>query len=215
MGRAIVRKPAVFLFDEPLSNLDAKLRVQMRIEIRRLQRRLGTTSVYVTHDQLEAMTLADMLVVMNAGRVEQAGAPLELYERPATTFVGGFIGSPPMNFLAGTVTGPGQVTLDDRERCLPTPLSDFAAAPGARVTVGLRPERIAFSQPMARVCRSRPTLSRISGSASSCTAMSETASLPSRLPAGVMQPQGDALSLRVPVEAVHLFDAATGRTPLV
>src|SRR5437588_6201573 len=113
MGRAIVRKPKVFLFDEPLSNLDAKLRVQMRIEIRRLQRRLGTTSVYVTHDQLEAMTLADMLVVMNAGRVEQIGAPLELYERPATLFVAGFLGSPPMNFVKGTLDSPASVRLED------------------------------------------------------------------------------------------------------
>jgi sn-glycerol 3-phosphate transport system ATP-binding protein len=99
MGRAIVRQPKAFLFDEPLSNLDAKLRGQMRIEIKRLQRNLATTSVYVTHDQLEAMTLADRLVVMNAGRIEQVGAPLALYERPATLFVAGFIGSPPMNLV--------------------------------------------------------------------------------------------------------------------
>ncbi|MFA1627477.1 sn-glycerol-3-phosphate import ATP-binding protein UgpC [Rhizobium mongolense] len=99
MGRAIVRNPAAFLFDEPLSNLDAKLRVQMRVEIRRLQRRLKTTSLYVTHDQLEAMTLADRLVVMNSGRIEQIGTPLEVYQRPETIFVAGFIGSPPMNFV--------------------------------------------------------------------------------------------------------------------
>jgi len=99
MGRAIVRKPKAFLFDEPLSNLDAKLRGQMRIEIRRLQRALKTTSVYVTHDQLEAMTLADRLVVMNAGRIEQVGKPIELYDRPASLFVAGFIGSPPMNLM--------------------------------------------------------------------------------------------------------------------
>src|SRR5947209_15863203 len=96
MGRAVVRRPKVFLFDEPLSNLDAKLRGSMRVEIRRLQRAFGTTSIYVTHDQLEAMTLADLLVVMNAGRVEQIGPPLEIYERPATTFVAAFIGAPPM-----------------------------------------------------------------------------------------------------------------------
>ena len=99
MGRALVREPAAFLFDEPLSNLDAKLRVQMRVEIRRLQRRLGTTSLYVTHDQIEALTLADRLVVLNAGRVEQIGTPSEVYDRPATLFVAGFIGTPPMNFL--------------------------------------------------------------------------------------------------------------------
>jgi sn-glycerol 3-phosphate transport system ATP-binding protein len=100
MGRAIVRQPKVFLFDEPLSNLDAKLRIAMRVEIRKLQRRLHTTSIYVTHDQLEAMTLADVLVVMNGGRVEQIGNPLELYERPATTFVATFIGAPPMNLMS-------------------------------------------------------------------------------------------------------------------
>jgi sn-glycerol 3-phosphate transport system ATP-binding protein len=99
MGRAIVRQPKVFLFDEPLSNLDAKLRIAMRVEIRKLQRRLNTTSIYVTHDQLEAMTLADILVVMNGGRVEQIGNPLDIYQKPATTFVASFIGAPPMNLL--------------------------------------------------------------------------------------------------------------------
>ncbi|MGD9838384.1 MAG: sn-glycerol-3-phosphate import ATP-binding protein UgpC [Afipia sp.] len=99
MGRAIVRQPKVFLFDEPLSNLDAKLRIAMRVEIRKLQRRLKTTSIYVTHDQMEAMTLADILVVMNAGQVEQIGSPLDIYRKPATTFVASFIGAPPMNLL--------------------------------------------------------------------------------------------------------------------
>ncbi|WP_439273362.1 sn-glycerol-3-phosphate import ATP-binding protein UgpC [Pseudochrobactrum sp. HB0163] len=103
MGRAIVRKPAVFLFDEPLSNLDAKLRVSMRGEIRHLQHRLGTTSIYVTHDQLEAMTLADRLVVLNGGQIEQIGAPLEIYHQPASTFVAGFIGSPAMNLCDATL----------------------------------------------------------------------------------------------------------------
>src|ERR1700691_1357319 len=99
MGRAIVRQPKVFLFDEPLSNLDAKLRIAMRVEIRKLQRRLKTTSIYVTHDQLEAMTLADILVVMNGGQVEQIGNPLDIYQKPATTFVASFIGAPPMNLM--------------------------------------------------------------------------------------------------------------------
>ena len=103
MGRAIVRDPSVFLFDEPLSNLDAKLRVQMRGEIKSLHQRLETTTVYVTHDQIEAMTMADKIVVMNHGRIEQIGAPLELYDRPANLFVAGFIGSPAMNFITGTV----------------------------------------------------------------------------------------------------------------
>jgi len=105
MGRAIVREPAVFLFDEPLSNLDAKLRVQMRVELQGLHRRLGTTSLYVTHDQVEAMTLAHRMMVMNAGRAEQIGAPLEVYARPATTFVAGFIGSPPMNLMPARLNG--------------------------------------------------------------------------------------------------------------
>src|ERR1700686_1019951 len=107
MGRAIVREPAVFLFDEPLSNLDAKLRVQMRLEIQKLHRRLGTTSMYVTHDQVEAMTLAQRMIVMNAGRAEQIGTPMEVYENPATVFVAGFIGSPGVNFLEGKTADDG------------------------------------------------------------------------------------------------------------
>ncbi len=134
MGRAIVRKPAAFLFDEPLSNLDAKLRVSMRGEIKRLQKRLGTTSIYVTHDQLEAMTLADRLVVLNAGRIEQIGSPLEVYHTPASTFVASFIGSPAMNLLKGELHGD----------CLaigPSLLSlnGFSPASGP-VTVGIRAE---------------------------------------------------------------------------
>ena len=105
MGRAIVRKPKVFLFDEPLSNLDAKLRVQMRLEIKQLQRDLGVTALYVTHDQVEAMTLADRMIVMNAGVADQIGKPLEVYANPATAFVAGFIGSPPTNFIPGALAG--------------------------------------------------------------------------------------------------------------
>src|ERR1700729_2813145 len=101
MGRAIVREPAVFLFDEPLSNLDAKLRVQMRLEIKRLQRELAVTSIYVTHDQIEAMTMADRLIVMNAGVADQIGTPMDVYDNPASTFVAGFIGSPAGNFMSG------------------------------------------------------------------------------------------------------------------
>ncbi len=107
MGRAIVREPAVFLFDEPLSNLDAKLRVQTRLEIQKLHRRLKTTSLYVTHDQVEAMTLAQRMIVMNAGRAEQIGTPDDVYSRPATTFVASFIGSPPMNLFKGRVSSDG------------------------------------------------------------------------------------------------------------
>ncbi|MBB4574617.1 sn-glycerol-3-phosphate import ATP-binding protein UgpC [Rhizobium lentis] len=134
MGRAIVREPAAFLFDEPLSNLDAKLRVQMRVEIRRLQRRLKTTSIYVTHDQLEAMTLADRLVVMNGGLVEQVGTPVEVYDRPASLFVAGFIGSPPMNLVPVEV-----LDTVEAERRL--------ALPAGTDVVGLRPDALLVEQP--------------------------------------------------------------------
>src|SRR5437762_10035918 len=137
MGRAIVRDPKVFLFDEPLSNLDANLRVQMRVEIKRLQQELATTSLYVTHDQVEAMTLADRLVVMNAGNVDQIGPPLDLYERPATVFVAGFIGSPAMNLRAGR--------LDRRSVVLgeaALPLDRSPSESGRPVLVGLRPEHL-------------------------------------------------------------------------
>ncbi len=138
MGRAIVRKPQVFLFDEPLSNLDAKLRVQMRVEIKKLQRTLGVTSIYVTHDQVEAMTLSDKLVVMNVGRVEQIGTPTDVYRRPATKFVATFIGSPPMNIVPGTVAGPGRVVVAGRTLAVDDLKPGLVA--GTAVDVGLRPE---------------------------------------------------------------------------
>jgi ABC-type sugar transport system ATPase subunit len=131
MGRAIVREPAVFLFDEPLSNLDAALRAQIRVEIARLHRKIGTTMIYVTHDQVEAMTLADKIVVLDEGRVVQEGAPMEIYGKPATTFVAGFIGAPAMNMIA-TQVNEGQITLDQ--------LSIGVSIPDGPVTVGIRPE---------------------------------------------------------------------------
>ena len=140
MGRAIVREPAAFLFDEPLSNLDAKLRVQMRIEIKRLQRRYGTTSVYVTHDQLEAMTLADRLVVMNAGRIEQIGRPMDLYERPATSFVAAFIGSPAMNLVPVVAEGDKFHGKDARQLIMPRAVSAQTA------TLGIRPEDLEVAE---------------------------------------------------------------------
>jgi sn-glycerol 3-phosphate transport system ATP-binding protein len=134
MGRAIVREPAVFLFDEPLSNLDAKLRAQTRLEIRKLHRELGITSLFVTHDQVEAMTLAQRMIVMNAGRMEQIGTPEEVYLRPATTFVAGFIGSPPMNLLRGRAEGT-RFVVDGTGLALP------AAAPrDGELILGMRPE---------------------------------------------------------------------------
>jgi multiple sugar transport system ATP-binding protein len=142
MGRAVVREPELFLFDEPLSNLDAKLRVQMRTEIKALHQRLDNTVIYVTHDQIEAMTLADRIVVMNAGRIEQVGRPLDLYDRPANQFVAGFIGSPAMNFITGTATagGSGLVLATDSGATFPLPSG--AVEPGRRITLGIRPEHV-------------------------------------------------------------------------
>ncbi len=136
MGRAIVREPAAFLFDEPLSNLDAKLRVQMRVEIKRLQRALGTTSVYVTHDQLEAMTLADRLVVLNGGNIEQIGAPIDVYDKPASTFVASFIGSPAMNLLDVKANGNG-LALENGAG-----LSGANTKGSDRYILGIRPEHM-------------------------------------------------------------------------
>jgi len=144
MGRAIVREPSVFLFDEPLSNLDAKLRVQMRLEIKHLQERLGITSVYVTHDQIEAMTLGHRLMVLNDGYVEQLGTPIELYERPATRFVAGFIGSPSMNFLNTTISEDGKTALLSGSETLLLP-ENFAGFANQQVTIGIRPEHLNLS----------------------------------------------------------------------
>jgi len=143
MGRAIVRDPQVFLFDEPLSNLDAKLRVQMRTEIKELHQRLKTTIVYVTHDQVEAMTMADKIVVLQDGFVEQSGAPLELFDRPANIFVAGFIGSPAMNMLKGTIADDGQAVVVNGAR-LPIPATR-TAPPGQPVIFGVRPEHLDLS----------------------------------------------------------------------
>ena len=140
MGRAIVREPKAFLFDEPLSNLDAKLRVHMRIEIKRLQRRLGVTSLYVTHDQVEAMTLGDRLIVLNEGRAEQIGTPMELYENPQTLFVAGFIGTPAMNLLPGKLENGGVTFEGGASLSLPDRLSSVAKA--ADVVLGIRPEHL-------------------------------------------------------------------------
>lgn len=149
IGRCIVREPEVFLFDEPLSNLDAALRGQMRVEIARLHAKLGATMIYVTHDQVEAMTLASKIVVLNAGRIEQVGAPIELYRNPANLFVAGFIGSPQMNFMGGIVEGADaeSVTVRLNGGSLRLPRRNAAIAAGAKVTVGIRPEHFRVGEP--------------------------------------------------------------------
>ena len=147
IGRTVTREPGIFLFDEPLSNLDAELRVQMRVELSTLHKRLGSTMIYVTHDQTEAMTMADRIAVLRGGRVEQVGAPLELYNHPANRFVAGFIGSPRMNFLSGRIaaTGDGSVTVA-LEKLPPVTIPHPATtAAGDDVTLGIRPEHVRFT----------------------------------------------------------------------
>ncbi len=207
MGRAIVREPAVFLFDEPLSNLDAKLRVQMRAELQALHKRLGTTSLYVTHDQVEAMTLAHRMIVMNAGRAEQIGAPLEVYAKPATTFVASFIGSPPMNLVRGKVSpdgrtldveGGGQVKLDGA----PQSLLDREAV------LGLRPEHL---RPCAESEASLVLaigLVEPLGADTLVHGRTGSQSLVARLAASAM-PSG-SLCLTIDAGQSHWFDAASG-----
>jgi multiple sugar transport system ATP-binding protein len=204
MGRAIVRDPQVFLFDEPLSNLDAKLRVQMRTEIRELHQRLKTTTVYVTHDQIEAMTMADKIVVMQGGRIEQVGAPLELYDRPANTFVAGFIGSPAMNMLPGVVRG-GKAVLEDGT-ALPLP-PGVAAGEGAEITYGVRPEHLGVgtSGLGGTVSVVEPT-----GSETHVVLRVGARDVVGMFRDRVSFRPGDSLTFAPEADKVHLFDRATG-----
>jgi multiple sugar transport system ATP-binding protein len=209
MGRAIVRDPQVFLFDEPLSNLDAKLRVQMRTEIKELHQRLKTTSVYVTHDQIEAMTMADKIVVMKDGVVEQTGTPLELYDRPVNTFVAGFIGSPAMNMLPGVVRlngGAPHVEFADRTT-LPVP-SGARADDGQRVLFGMRPEHCgvnAGSGLTAEVIVVEPT-GADTQLYCKCNNQEITATIRDRTDCR----PGDKVMLSPELARAHLFDAASG-----
>jgi multiple sugar transport system ATP-binding protein len=207
MGRAIVRDPQVFLFDEPLSNLDAQLRIQMRTEIKELHQRLRTTTVFVTHDQIEAMTMADKIVVMQAGRIEQTGAPLELYDRPRNLFVAQFIGAPSMNLIEGVVRSEGG-TLAVEARGARLPLDATAGlSDGRRVTCGVRPEdlEIAAEGAPATVSVIEPTgpetmvIARLGD-------REVTAALRDRLP---LKP-GDAIRLRPRPDKIHLFDPDSG-----
>ena len=213
MGRAIVRDPQVFLFDEPLSNLDAKLRVQMRSEVRELHQRLKTTSIYVTHDQIEAMTMADRIVVMQGGYVEQIGAPLELYDHPANLFVAGFIGSPAMNLIDATIKrnggAPVAVTEDGTELPLP---ANAAGKDGTAVVYGVRPEHLQFVEPgtsgslESQVVVVEPTgaetlvISRIAGRDIESVFRERHQLAPD-----------ERIALTPQLDAVHIFDKANGR----
>ncbi len=204
MGRAIVRRPKVFLFDEPLSNLDAALRVHMRGEIRKLHRRLGATSVYVTHDQIEAMTMADEVVVMRAGRIEQVGAPLALYATPANKFVAGFIGSPAMNFIEATVGADGAHAVLAADKNLHIALGRPRVA-GLRVWLGLRPEHLRLdtgAQPLPAVVAAVETTG--SQSFVALELCGHTLTLAQAGTVGLRE--GDAVTLGIAPEHVHVFD---------
>lgn len=205
MGRAIVRDPAVFLFDEPLSNLDAKLRVQMRAEIRSLHQGLKTTTVYVTHDQIEAMTMADRIVVMHDGIVEQVGPPLELYDRPANMFVAGFLGSPAMNFLRGRAAADGR-SLDLGDG-LSTPLPR-TVAPGGELVLGVRPEHIIVAEAglPAKVKVVEPT-----GSETHLVAAIGGQEVTAVIKERYSVRPGETIRLSFDRDRMHFFDNETGR----
>ncbi len=206
MGRAIVRDPQVFLFDEPLSNLDAKLRVTMRVEIKELHQRLGTTIVYVTHDQIEAMTMADKIVVMRDGRVEQIGSPLDLYDNPNNVFVAGFIGSPSMNFVHGKITSNGGTKHFVSDSGLMLPLPATEAEDGQQVTYGIRPEHIQIGDggvPM-QVVVIEPT-----GSETQIFAKSGNDLIDALVKQRISARPGSQLGYLIDPKDVHLFDRKT------
>jgi multiple sugar transport system ATP-binding protein len=209
MGRAIVRDPQVFLFDEPLSNLDAKLRVQMRTEIKELHQRLKTTSIYVTHDQIEAMTMADKIVVMRDGVVEQTGDPLSLYDQPTNTFVAGFIGSPAMNMVPGTARGKGGGVRVEFAAGVTLPVPNGAsAADGQSVIYGIRPEHCTLGSTglLAEVVVVEPTgadtqlYCRCNGREVTATIRDRTDCRP-----------GQSIHLMPDLARAHVFDAASGQ----
>ena len=213
MGRAIVREPSVFLFDEPLSNLDAKLRVQMRLEIKKLQHGLGITSVYVTHDQVEAMTLGHRLMVLNAGVVEQLDSPIELYERPASVFVAGFIGSPAMNFLAARVGADGATVALPGGDVLALPEGRFSAEADREVTLGIRPEHLELAGDGDGVAHLHTQVIEQLGADTLIHGHfgSDRTDLTVRLRGTVNLKPDEALPLRVAPEHLHLFDPAGGK----
>ena len=207
MGRAIVRDPQVFLFDEPLSNLDAKLRVSMRVEIKELHQRLKTTTVYVTHDQIEAMTMANKIVVMRDGRVEQIGRPLDLYDRPANLFVADFIGSPSMNFLQGRIAARDGQQVVEIPGGIALPLEGVEAEEGREVTYGIRPEHIAIAEGgiPVRVSVFEPT-----GSETLVFGRLGGVPIDALVRERIEGEPGQTLPFRIDPRRAHVFDTATG-----
>ena len=211
IGRAIVRNPKIFLFDEPLSNLDAALRVQMRLELARLHQELQATMIYVTHDQVEAMTLADKVVVLNAGKIEQVGSPLDLYHQPANLFVAGFLGTPKMGFLKGRITrldSQGcEVELDAGTR-IQLPLSGASLSLGSPVTLGIRPEHLNLAKPGECALSVTADVGERLGSDTYChviTACGEPLTM--RIRGDMASQYGEQLNLHLDSEHCHLFDA--------
>ncbi|HUP05994.1 MAG TPA: sn-glycerol-3-phosphate import ATP-binding protein UgpC [Caldimonas sp.] len=204
MGRAIVRQPQVFLFDEPLSNLDAKLRAQTRLEIQKLHNELHVTSLFVTHDQVEAMTLAQRMIVMNAGRMEQIGTPDEVYHRPATTFVAGFIGSPPMNLLRGRAEGT-RFALGDQTLALPR-----AAPRTGEIVLGVRPEHLAVARAGAPAWSMRVDALEMLGAERLVYGLVGGALVTLRIDATLPPPKiGETIAIEAPNDRLHWFDVDT------
>jgi ABC-type sugar transport system ATPase subunit len=209
MGRAIVRDPKVFLFDEPLSNLDAKLRMQMRTEIKRLRERLKTTTIYVTHDQVEAMTLADRIVVLDAGRIEQIGTPEDVYERPATTFVASFIGAPPMNLVPGRIVGTHVGAAVELATGVVLPLSGTMGVTPSEpmTTAGIRPEQFEWAPDGHAAAIEVPAaIVEPLGSDTLIGASLGGHNIQVRLPPRRVRRAGEMVRLNVAPEHVHLFD---------
>ena len=211
MGRAIVREPKVFLFDEPLSNLDAKLRVQMRTEIKKLRDRVKTTAVYVTHDQVEAMTLADRIVLMNHGRIEQIGSPEDVYDAPATLFVASFVGASAMNLVPARIDATGgecAVIVGGGTR-LPLP-QRFASYSGKHVTIGMRPEHLQLASVGAHGVLLGPAqVVEPLGSDTLVVFNASGCELQARLPPRVVRAAGDPVRVTIAADAIHVFDPAT------
>ncbi len=208
LGRALVRKPSVFLLDEPLSNLDAKLRLGMRVEIAKLHKRVGATMIYVTHDQIEAMTLGDRIVVMKSGEVQQIDTPMRLYEKPVNLFVAGFLGSPAMNFFNGRIDG-GQIAVG--ATLLPFP-AGAAYAPDAReVIVGVRPEDLALAPGAAGALDAKLEVIEPVGNEIFLNLRHDDRAIVMRVPPQALPERGSTLRIAIRPERVHVFDARTER----